>query len=89
MARHIQKNYNVKKVCIFDWDVHFGDGTSSIFETDPTVLYLSIHKYMNGNFYPGGSGGSAKKIGSGKGKGFNVNIPFDVTGLGNDEYIYV
>lgn len=28
------------------------------------------------------------KIGDKEGKGFNINIPFDVTGMGNDEYIF-
>ena len=88
-ARYAQKNYGVKKVCIFDWDVHFGDGTSSIFESDPSVLFISPHRYENGKFYPGGAAGSAKKIGDHEGKGFNINIPFDVAGMGNDEYIYV
>jgi histone deacetylase 6 len=27
-ARVAQKEFNKKKVCIFDWDVHVGDGTS-------------------------------------------------------------
>ena len=27
-ARVAQKKYGAKKVCIFDWDVHVGDGTS-------------------------------------------------------------
>lgn len=59
-AKHIQKKHKVKKVCIFDWDVHFGDGTASIFEYDPTVLFISLHRYEGGKFYPGGGAGSAK-----------------------------
>lgn len=27
-ARVAQKKYGAKKVCIFDWDIHYGDGTS-------------------------------------------------------------
>jgi histone deacetylase 6 len=88
-ARHAQKTHKVEKVCIFDWDVHFGDGTAAIFETDPTVLFVSPHRYQSGKFYPGGSAGSAKSIGLKEGRGFNINIPFDVTGMGNDEYIYI
>ena len=30
---------------ILDWDVHFGNGTQQIFSDDPTVLYMSIHRY--------------------------------------------
>ena len=88
-AKYIQKKYEVKKICIFDWDVHFGDGTAAIFESDPSVLFISPHRYEGGKFYPGGGAGSAKKIGEKGGKGFNINIPFDVSGMGNDEYIYI
>jgi len=27
-ARVAQKEFNIKKVCIFDWDVHVGEGTA-------------------------------------------------------------
>jgi len=47
-----------------------------------------LHRYNEGKFYPGPSG-SAKQTGCGKGKGYNISIPFDVNGMGNDEYIYV
>lgn len=26
-AKHVQKKYGLKKIAIFDWDVHFGNGT--------------------------------------------------------------
>jgi histone deacetylase 6 len=64
-------------VCIFDWDVHVGDGTSNCFWEDDTVLYLSIHRFDLGAFYPGPSG-KHTNIGEGKGRGFNVNFPFNV-----------
>jgi len=45
-ARTIQKEMpEMKKIVIFDWDVHYGDGTSQIFYEDATVLYISIHRY--------------------------------------------
>jgi histone deacetylase 6 len=43
----------VKKVCIFDWDIHCGDGTSKLTDEDDSILLISIHKYNNGKFYPG------------------------------------
>jgi acetoin utilization deacetylase AcuC-like enzyme len=61
----------VKKVCIFDWDVHCGDGTSKIFYEDETVLYISIHRYDDGGFYPA-KRGSPKYLGRGKGFGYNI-----------------
>lgn len=72
-----QKKYNVKKVVIFDWDVHVGDGTASIFYDDPTVLYISIHRFDMGKFYPGPKG-KHELIGEGAGKGFNVQFPYNI-----------
>jgi acetoin utilization deacetylase AcuC-like enzyme len=43
VAKNMQKEFSLKKVLIFDWDVHFGDGTAQIFEDDPSVLFVSIH----------------------------------------------
>ncbi len=60
-----------KKVLIFDFDGHFGDGTSEIFYSSNKVLYLSAHQYPA---YPGKDG--AEKIGDGEGKGYNINITF-------------
>lgn len=34
-------------------DVHHGNGTQQAFYDDPSVLYLSIHRYDDGNFFPG------------------------------------
>ena len=53
-ARYLQKKYGIKKVAILDWDVHRGDGTHYIFESDPNVLFISIHRYDHGIFYPTG-----------------------------------
>jgi acetoin utilization deacetylase AcuC-like enzyme len=48
------------RVLIVDWDVHHGNGTQDIFWDDPTVFYLSTHRYP---FYPGT--GSASERGAG------------------------
>lgn len=32
------------QVLIFDWDVHHGNGTQAIFESDPDVLFISSHQ---------------------------------------------
>ncbi len=34
-----------ERVLILDWDVHHGNGTQEIFEEDPTVMYMSIHRH--------------------------------------------
>lgn len=34
-------------------DVHHGNGTQQTFYTDPGILYISLHRYDDGNFFPG------------------------------------
>jgi len=62
----------VRRVLIFDWDVHHGQGTQEIFWNDCEVLFVSIHRRGTG-FYPGS--GSVTEVGEGPGTGFTVNIP--------------
>lgn len=59
-----------ERVAIIDWDVHHGNGTEEMFYSDPQVLYVSLHQYP---FYPGT--GDANDVGSGEGRGYNVNVP--------------
>jgi acetoin utilization deacetylase AcuC-like enzyme len=37
-------------VLIVDWDVHHGNGTQALMETDPTLRYVSLHQHP---WYPG------------------------------------
>ncbi|XP_024524977.1 histone deacetylase 15 isoform X3 [Selaginella moellendorffii] len=74
-----------KKVLIVDWDVHHGNGTQEIFEHDPSVLYISLHRHEGGLFYPGS--GAAHEVGSGPGEGFSINIPWPCSGIGDNDYI--
>jgi len=59
-----------KRVAIFDFDGHLGDGTSAIFYNTDQLLYWSLHQYPA---FPGH--GFVDEIGAGRGKGFTVNIP--------------
>lgn len=43
-ARFAQRRHGAERVAIVDWDVHHGNGTQDIFESDPTVLYASTHQ---------------------------------------------
>lgn len=70
-ARYAQKKHGLRKIAIFDWDVHHGNGTQDIFYDDPSVLYFSIHRYP---FYPGS--GESDETGTGNGNGFTINKPF-------------
>lgn len=86
-AQYSIKNHGLKRVLIVDWDVHHGQGTQHIFENDPNVLYISIHRYDNGNFFPTSTDANFTEVGEGAGKGFNVNIPWNKKGMADMEYI--
>ncbi len=62
--------HSVSRILIVDFDVHHGDGTQAIFYDDPSVDYLSIHRFP---FYPGT--GHQSETGSGKGLGHTHNAP--------------
>lgn len=65
------------RVLIVDFDIHHGNGTQDLFYNDKNVLYISIHKFDNGNFYPYKPSAGARFVGHGPGEGYNVNIPFN------------
>ncbi|XP_055958086.1 histone deacetylase 6 isoform X1 [Patella vulgata] len=86
-AKYAQNKYGVKRVLILDWDVHHGNGTQNQFYNDPSVLFISLHKFDNGWFYPVAPDGGHDFIGSGDGEGYNINIPWNHNAMGNSEYI--
>ncbi|KAH3670322.1 hypothetical protein WICMUC_004891 [Wickerhamomyces mucosus] len=89
-AKNILKNYpeSVKKIVILDWDIHHGNGTQKAFFNDPRVLYISMHRYEAGKYYPGTIAGAVDQVGEGDGVGTNVNIPWPVGGMGDADYMY-
>ena len=70
-VRHAQVSRGLTRIAVVDWDVHHGNGTESVFYSDPSVLTISLHQ---DNLYPGGRG-SSEDNGEGDGVGANVNIP--------------
>ncbi|KAI1825160.1 histone deacetylase [Xylaria intraflava] len=94
-AKVCQNEYpdTCRKVLILDWDVHHGNGVQNMFYDDPNVLYISLHVYANGEFYPGRPenpmipDGDLDKVGHGAGKGKNVNIAWPSQGMGDGEYL--
>jgi acetoin utilization deacetylase AcuC-like enzyme len=81
-ARHARTKHGVNRVLIVDWDVHHGNGTQDIFYEDPSVAFLSIHRYGHG-FYPGT--GAADETGRGPGLGTTFNVPI-LFGTPRQEY---
>ncbi|XP_077932053.1 histone deacetylase 7 isoform X1 [Halichoerus grypus] len=71
-CRQLQQQGKANKILIMDWDVHHGNGTQQTFYQDPSVLYISLHRHDDGNFFPGS--GAVDEVGAGSGEGFNVNV---------------
>ncbi|MBD3181556.1 histone deacetylase [Candidatus Poribacteria bacterium] len=82
-ARYLQKEHDLEKILIVDWDLHHGDGTCYYFYDDPSVFYFSIHQHP---FYPGT--GRAYETGSGKGIGYTLNVPVPY-GTTSEEYVEI
>jgi len=77
-ARWAQRERDLDRVAIVDWDVHHGNGTEEIFAADPSVLTISLHQ---DGLYPAGSGAV------GSGGEANVNVPLPA-GTGDDGYAH-
>ncbi len=82
LARHLQVVHKLSRIMMVDWDGHSGNGTSEIFYKDPTVMTISLHRDPK-DFYP--HDGFLHQIGSGSGRGYNVNIEMP-EGSGDNEY---
>ncbi|KAF2398164.1 putative histone deacetylase [Trichodelitschia bisporula] len=77
-----------RKILILDWDVHHGNGVQQIFESDPNVLYISLHVHKGGFFYPAGDYGDESHVGLGAGEGKNINIPWPRHHMHDGDYIH-
>nr|XP_020757107.1 histone deacetylase 9 isoform X7 [Odocoileus virginianus texanus] len=87
-AKYLRDQLNISKILIVDLDVHHGNGTQQAFYADPNILYVSLHRYDEGNFFPGS--GAPNEVGTGLGEGYNINIAW--TGgldppMGDIEYL--
>ncbi len=71
----------VRRVLIFDWDVHHGNGTNDVFHATDEVLFVSIHQSP---LYPGT--GPIGDVGSGRGEGYTINLPVP-PGAGHGEWL--
>lgn len=80
-ARYAQRQYDVERVLIADWDVHHGNGTQDIFYDDPSVFFFSTHQSP---WYPGT--GDRSEIGSGAAAGTTLNRPFPA-GSGREQIL--
>ena len=51
-AKFATEELGARRVLIFDWDVHHGNGTQDIFESNDNIMFISIHRFDHGSFYP-------------------------------------
>lgn len=88
-ARYAQKmsRHPPLRVLILDWDVHHGNGTQHMFEDDDSVLYVSLHRYDNGMFFPSSEDAAPDRVGVAKGAGFNVNVAWSGGRMGDSDYL--
>ncbi len=84
LTEHLRQEYGLRRILILDYDVHFGNGTSDIFYSDPGVLYISLHQDPR-TIFPGT--GFIEEVGSGEGEGYNVNVPLPPT-TGEATYLF-
>ena len=73
------RTLGAQRVAIVDYDVHHGNGTQHMFESNPNVLYVSTHQFP---FYPGT--GAVDETGVGAGSGFTVNVPLEAGSVDED-----
>ncbi|CAH8531304.1 unnamed protein product [Schistosoma bovis] len=79
----------LQRILIIDWDVHHGQGTQYAFYNDNRVLYISIHRYEKAKFWPNLREANYDFIGENLGKGYNVNIPLEETGMTDSDYLAI
>ncbi|XP_068257028.1 polyamine deacetylase HDAC10 isoform X8 [Nyctibius grandis] len=86
-AEYAKLKYGLQRILIVDWDVHHGQGTQYVFAEDPSVLYFSWHRYEHQEFWPSLKESDYDAVGLGRGKGFNINLPWNKVGMGNSDYL--
>ena len=70
-AEYLTRRLGYRRVLIFDFDVHHGNGTQHLFEERDDVFFVSTHQDPR-SCYPGT--GYARETGRGPGSGFTRNL---------------
>jgi acetoin utilization deacetylase AcuC-like enzyme len=83
VATWLRKAYGLRRILIFDFDVHHGNGNQEAFYGSSEVLVFSIHQK---DVFP--FSGSMAELGEGQGLGYTVNIPV-YPQYGDIEYTYL
>ncbi|VEL11865.1 unnamed protein product [Protopolystoma xenopodis] len=72
----------LERILIVDWDVHHGQGTQYAFYDDNRVLFISIHRFETGKFWPNLRESDYDFTGTGAAAGFN-------TGMTDSDYLAI
>jgi len=89
VAAHAALEAGAKKIVIVDFDLHHGQGTQQAFYSDPRVVYMSVHRYEKGAYWPHLRESNFDYIGEAEGKGFNVNVALNSIGCGPEDYLAI
>lgn len=76
-ARAVMRERGLSRVLIVDWDVHHGNGTQDLVESDAGIRYVSLHQWP---LYPGTGRAEERGVGN----IFNVPRP---PGLPPEQYV--
>ncbi|HXG71227.1 MAG TPA: histone deacetylase [Gemmatimonadaceae bacterium] len=77
-AHYARQKRSLSKILIVDWDVHHGNGTQALVESEPDIHFVSMHQWP---WYPG-TGAAADR-----GPHRNIwNVPL-AAGLGRGTYV--
>jgi len=88
-AKKALDNGWANRILIVDWDVHHGQATQQQFYNDHRVLYFSVHRFENGEFWPNLKESDFNFVGVGSGAGCNANVPLNKTGMGDADYLAI
>jgi len=82
-AQYLRRRYQLNRILVVDFDAHHGNGTQEVFYDTDEVLFISVHQR---GIFP--FSGEMTEIGSGKGKGYTINIPV-FPQFGDVEYTFL
>ena len=84
-AEFLTKKMGYKRILIFDFDVHHGNGTQHFFEDRSDIFFVSMHQDPL-TCYPGT--GFSYERGISSGLGYTLNVPV-APGISDEEYLQV
>lgn len=85
-ARELRRLGLANRILILDWDVHYGNGTAKMVQDDPEILFISLHRYDKGKFYPGDPDSGPSSTGSKAAPGKRVNVGWNGGGATDADY---